>query len=252
MQKNIIEILGIKLSTLPYEETLKYIIDSINENKKIFVSTPNPEIILEAQKNEKLKKILNNSTNLNTPDGIGLIYASKYLKFRKKLTQNIPERVPGSDLMYSICEDKRIKSKKIFLLGASEEVSKKTKETLEKRIPGINICGRYSGKSDESDDQKSIKMIKESNANIVFVAFGAPKQEFWIERNKEYLPNVNLFIGIGGSFDFIAGEKKRAPKLMQKMGLEWLYRLYIEPKRFKRILNATIKFPLIVLKKDLF
>lgn len=251
MQKNIIEILGIKLSTLPYKESLKLIIDNINENKKIFVSTPNPEIIMEAQKNEKLKKILNESTNLNTADGIGLLYASKYLKLRKKINEYIPERVSGSDLMYSICKDERIKNKKIFLLGASEEVSKKTKETLENKIAGINICGRYSGKSDESDDLKSIKMINDSGANIVFVAFGAPKQEFWIERNKSFLPNVNLLIGIGGSFDFISGAKKRAPKIMQKMGLEWLFRLYIEPKRIKRILTATIYFPLTVLKKDL-
>ncbi|MDX9970954.1 MAG: WecB/TagA/CpsF family glycosyltransferase [Candidatus Gracilibacteria bacterium] len=247
-----IKILGIKISTLPYNKSLKFIVDNINENKQLFVSTPNPEILLEARKNEKFKKILNESTNLNTADGIGLIYASKYLKIRGKIDKKIPERVSGSDLMMSICMEERLKTKKIFLLGASEEVSKKTKEILKEKIPGIQVCGRYSGKSDESDDIKSVKLINDSGANILFVAFGAPKQEFWIERNKKNLPNIKLFIGIGGSFDFISGEKKRAPKLMQKMGLEWLYRLYIEPKRIKRILKAVIIFPSIVLKEDLF
>jgi N-acetylglucosaminyldiphosphoundecaprenol N-acetyl-beta-D-mannosaminyltransferase len=252
MQKNLIEILGIRINTLNYQETLDYIVKSVNNNSTLFIATPNPEIVLSAQKNQNFKNILNNSTNLNTADGICLIFASKYLKLRKKINHTIPERVSGSDLMNSICIDKRLKGKKIFLLGATEDVSIKTKEILEKRNPEINICGRFSGKSDKSDDEKSVSLINESKADIVFVAFGAPKQELWIERNKHKLTNVKLFIGIGGSFDFISGTKKRAPKLMQKMGLEWLYRVFIEPKRIKRILNATIIFPLTVLKKDLF
>ena len=177
---------------------------------------------------------------------------SKYLFFRKKIDKKIKEAVHGSDMMMALCTDKRLNGKKIFLLGASDEVAIKTKKTLEKINPNINIVGTFSGKADEEDDKISREKINYSNAEIVFVAFGAPKQEKWIARNKDHLEKVLLFIGIGGTFDFISGHKKRAPKLIRKLNLEWLYRVIIEPRRIKRILKAVLIFPIIVLKKDLF
>lgn len=251
MQKEQIEILGVKIDTLKYKESLDFIVNRILEKKKTFVITPNPEILLLANTNAEYKKILNNS-DLNTADGIGLIFASKYLKLRKKVNKVIEERVSGSDMMISIINDKRLYNKKIFLLGSTDEIAKKTAETLKKLSNEIQIVGTYSGRADESDDLISRKLINESKAEMIFVAFGAPKQENWIIRNREFLPEVLLFIGIGGSFDFISGAKKRAPSIMQKLGLEWLYRLYIEPKRIKRIFNAVFVFSYQVVKKDLF
>ncbi|MDD3861933.1 MAG: WecB/TagA/CpsF family glycosyltransferase, partial [Candidatus Gracilibacteria bacterium] len=140
---------------------------------------------------------------------------------------------------------------KIYLLGAKEGTAEKVKEILEKKYHKIQIVGTFSGSPSPEEEKEITNLIKESNANVLFVAYGAPKQELWIARNIKKMPQVKLAIGIGGAFNFIAGILKRAPKFMQKMGIEWLYRLFQEPSRIKRIYNATVKFSLKVLKSSL-
>lgn len=214
--------------------------------KQFHIATPNPEILLEAQKNKPFRKILQN-TALNIPDGIGIIWASYWNYFRGK-TPKLKERVTGTDLMAKIIEKTNDPSsplfqKKIFLLGAREGAGAIIKEKFLKKFPAIQISGTYSGSPLPNEEEKIIKLIQNSDAEILFVAFGAPAQEFWIHKNLHKLPKIKIAMGVGGAFNFFANIQKRAPQWMQKSGLEWLFRLIQEPKRIKRIYNAVIRFP---------
>ena len=145
--------------------------------------------------------------------------------------------------MEMLCELSNEKKFKIFMYGAKPEIVKKAKENLEKKYPNINIVGYIDGY--EKDNEKIVNMINESGADIMFVALGSPKQEFWINENKKKL-NCKIYQGVGGSFDVFSGTIKRAPKWMQKCGLEWFYRLIKEPKRIVRQLGL-FKFLVLAL-----
>jgi len=285
------KILGIQIDNISRTEALKTALEYTKTNKQHFIVTPNPEILLEAYKTEhqathktsqknntniNFKEVLN-SANLKIPDGIGLLWAAKYIKITspskkhqtKNLTNNIiktwkwtyslvaillhpkfikteiQERVTGTDLIQDICANT---DKKIFLLGAKQGIAEKTKKILEKKHSNIKIVGTYAGSPQEKHEKEITEKINKSQAEILFVAYGAPAQEVWIYKNLSEISNIKLAIGIGGAFDFIAGERKRAPKWMRKIGLEWLYRIIKEPSRIKRIYNAIVKFPIAVLK----
>ena len=130
-------------------------------------------------------------------------------------------------------------------------MAKSAKEILSKKHPGLKIVGTHAGSPKIKEEQSIREKIDDSKADFLFVAYGAPKQEIWISRNLKKLETVKVAVGVGGAFDFVAGKRKRAPKWMQKIGLEWLYRLLQQPTRIKRIYNATIKFSIKVLKKNL-
>jgi len=239
-----------------------------------YITTPNPEIVLKAQNNNKYLKVLNQA-DLNIPDGIGILWASKFQKitentksglikiikffyslflipfYPKYIKTELRERVTGVDLVNSISKTLSKTEAKVFLLGAAEGIAEETKEILQKKYPGLNISGTFSGTPKVEDEKKIIKLIANSGATILFVAFGAPSQELWIKRNLKKLSKIKLAIGVGGTFDFISGKQKRSPKWMQKLGIEWLYRLFKQPKRIVRIYNATIKFPFTVLFREL-
>jgi N-acetylglucosaminyldiphosphoundecaprenol N-acetyl-beta-D-mannosaminyltransferase len=234
----------------------------------IFLATPNPEILLETEKNPLLKKIL--QTTFNIPDGVGLLWAAWYLQtivpqtkhhvlkgllslvtliFRqKKLTSVFPERVTGTDLMKRLCT-KTFREKPIFLLGASKESNTKLTRILKNEYQS-NIVGNDSSEwNDHKNLPQLLEKINHSKAEILFVAFGAPRQEIWLAQNISKLPHLKIAVGVGGAFDFLSNTRRRAPKIFQKLGIEWLFRLFIEPKRWKRILNATVVFPLKVISK---
>lgn len=263
------KILKIRIDNISLKEATETALQWAQGDTKRMIVTPNPEMILEAQKNSKFLRILNNS-NLNIPDGTGLLWAAKYLKITEKtkfkaiklmkwvtsllaiaiyppyIHSEIKERVTGADLMQEICKKSGKLKLKIFLLGAAEGVAEKVKNTLEKKYPEIQIVGTYAGKPLTTEDNKIREKVDKSKADIIFVAYGAPSQEFWIARNLKKFKTIKLAIGIGGTFDYIAGVQKRSPRWMQKLGLEWLYRLLQQPKRLRRIYNATIKFPITV------
>ena len=233
-------ILGVDVSPLSYEDLKKNIEKDIENNKKSFIVAINPEKILKARKDEKLKELLNNAT-YEIPDGIGVIYASKLRK------GNIKTRITGIDSMEMLCKLSEEKKYKIFMYGAKEETIKKAKENLEIKFPNIQIVGTINGY--EKDNDKIISSINKSNADIVFVALGSPKQEYWITDNMDKV-SAKIFQGVGGSFDVFSGNIKRAPKWMQKIGLEWLYRLLKEPKRIFRQLKLVKFLWLALIEKD--
>lgn len=267
-----IKILKVKFNKITLKEATKEAISFAKDNKQHYLCTPNPEILLEAKKNQKFLEILNRS-DLNIADGIGILWASKFKKisernkkfgtFAKWLTSlstilfypkyirsELTERVTGVDLMESICQEAAKENLKIFLLGAAEGVAEKVTLVLQNKYSGIKIVGSYAGSSKLKDEKTIIDRINQSEAGILFVAYGAPSQEIWIARNLRNLKTVKLAIGVGGAFDYIASIRKRAPKWLQKLGLEWLYRLIQQPSRLKRIYKATVKFPITVLKNN--
>jgi len=242
-QKNVSErpkILGVPFDNVNKKEALNTVFKKLDTNKEqLFIATPNPEILLAARKNEPFQKVLN-QTDLNIPDGFGIMLASWLNRTPLK------ERVTGTDFLQAIC-NKAPQGTKIFLLGAAPGVAEKTKEVLEKRYPNVKIAGTFAGSPSQEEDVNIRKLIDQSEAKILFVAFGAPKQEMWIARNLAHLKHIKVVMGVGGAFDFISGTIKRAPYWMRRIGVEWLYRLIKQPSRIGRIFNATIKFPIVFL-----
>lgn len=239
--QNRIKILDIPFDKITMEQAIKLVLAKLKKpnSKPFFIATPNPEMLLESRKNLEFKKILQ-STDLNIPDGFGIILTS-YLN-----STPLPQRVTGTDLMQKICKECPSASS-IFLLGAAEGIAAKAAIKLKENNPALTIAGTFPGSANPTAAPEIIKKINNSNAEILFVAFGAPKQELWLAHNLPHLKTVKVAVGVGGAFDFIAGVKRRAPKIMQKTGLEWLFRLIIQPSRIKRIYNAVIKFPIVFL-----
>jgi N-acetylglucosaminyldiphosphoundecaprenol N-acetyl-beta-D-mannosaminyltransferase len=198
-------------------------------------------MIVEAQKNSAFKSLLQ-KTSLNLPDGAGLLWAAK------KTGQKISERVTGTDVFTDLCMLADLPS--IFLLGAADGVAKRAAEILTQKNPSLTIAGTFAGTPAESDEAGILTRINESGAKVLFVAYGAPKQDMWINRNLSKLPNIHLAMGLGGAFDFVAGVQTRAPQWMQSLGLEWMWRLIKQPSRIKRIFTAVIIFPWMVWRGD--
>lgn len=229
-------ILGVKVSPMGYTELETQICEDIENNNSRFIVAINPEKILKARKSKDLATLLENA-DYPIADGIGVIIASKLKK------GNIKNRVTGIDCMNMLCSLSQSKGYKIFLYGAREEVVSKAKAELEKKYPQIKITGYVNGY--EQDNEKIITAVNESKADIIFVALGSPKQENWITDNRDRLC-CKIFMGVGGSFDVISGNVRRAPEKWQKSGFEWLYRLIKEPKRIFRQVKL-FKFIILVL-----
>lgn len=266
-----VKILQIPFDSLSELEALNKIIKHLESGKKnLFVATPNPEMLLAAQNNDKFTQILNN-TAINIADGIGILWAADFLEksanTNSKLIKTfkgiaglvrllihrssfkvLPERVTGTDMMQKICQ-KIGPAYPVYLLGGAKGIADTTAKILNNKYNNT-IVGTNDGSANPDNDDKIIADINKRQPQILFVAFGAPKQELWIARNIDRLDSVKLVMGIGGAFDFISGNVKRAPAFMRKLGLEWLYRLIHQPKRIKRIINATIVFPWRVIKSS--
>jgi len=233
-------ILGVDVSVTTYEELKKCAEKDIKNNNKSFVVAINPEKILKARNDEKLRNLLNKAT-YQIPDGVGVIYASKLKKGK------IKSRITGIDSMEMLCSLSNEKGYKIFMYGAKEDVISKAKEKLEEKYPNIKIVGTINGY--EKDNKKIIDKINKSKADIIFVALGSPKQELWITENMDKLC-VKVYQGVGGSFDVFSGNIKRAPIWVQNAGLEWFYRLLKEPKRIFRQAKLVKFLGLIIFDKE--
>lgn len=217
-------VLGIQVNTEGYDELMADVFARIERKDKALVVAINPEKIIKAKKDPALKQLLNEA-EIQIPDGIGVILASKLQKGQ------IRERVTGVDMMLRLCEEAAKRGKPIFLYGGKPDIANRAKAKLESLYPGINIVGTQDGY--EKDEQKVLDAINEAKPDLLFVAMGSPKQENWINANRAKL-HPTIYQGVGGSFDVLAGTVKRAPELFQKTGTEWLYRLMKEPSRIKR------------------
>ncbi len=232
-----VQILGIKIDQVNNQEALEKVKNLIDSGKKSYIVTPNPEMIVEAQKDKEFADILN-SADLSVADGAGLV------KLARLTGKHLPERIPGVDFVQGLAGMAEEFGYSMFLLGGTDESAMKAAANLKKLFPKLKIVGTFSGKAEES-----FELVRNKKIDILVVAFGHGKQEKWIKRNLPKL-NVKLAIGVGGALDYISGSKRRAPILIQKANLEWLYRLAMEPWRIKRQL-ALPKFVYLMLKDNL-
>ena len=227
------DLLGYMLFIGTKEELLKEILSKDRVN----IISGNPEVLYNGLINEKLRRSFLAEDALIIPDGIGSLIASGV---------SIKGKIAGIEVMNMLLEYAEINGLKVYLLGAKYESLFKCKENIEKKFKGINIVGINDGFFDVRSCEDIINKINKSKADIIFVAMGSPRQELFIESYKEKLC-CKILMGVGGSFDVIAGNIKRAPSFMIKIGVEWFYRFFKEPWRIKKI-GVIFKFLYISLK----
>ena len=236
-----VKIFDCDVAALNIEETIKEIELRIQKREKTQHVVINAGKVVLMEKDEKLKEIIKTCPIINA-DGQSIVWASKL-----KGTP-VPERVAGIDLMERLIEVSAKKGYKIYFFGAKEEVVKKVVEVYKEKYPNLNIAGYRSGYFTEEDMPLIIEDMKNSKADILFVAFSSPKKEYWLAKYMDSI-DIPFCMGVGGSFDVVAGKTKRAPLWMQKSGLEWYYRFHQEPRRmFKRYLVGNIKFINLAIK----
>ena len=246
MDTKTVNILGTGFSRVNMENVLKVIEEYIGKNEKVQVCVANAYSLVLMQEDEEFKNITN-SARLVVSDGKPVIWISRLYG------EPIPERVAGPDLVYEFSKISAKKGYRLFFLGSNPVTLGKMVQNLKKIFPSLRVAGVYSPpfkkQFSEREDEKMMALINRVKPDVLFVGLGAPKQERWIWEHKEKL-RVPVSIGIGAAFDFIAGTVKRAPKWMQKYGLEWFFRLFQEPGRlWKRYLIGNPIFIWLVVKE---
>lgn len=236
-----VKILDVGVDNITMDDAIRRIDEFLQEGGNHIICTPNAEIMMTSHKDDELKGILNEA-QMVVADGAGVVLASKILG------NPLKQRIAGYDLVQRIFSTNWDKKIRIFLLGGAPLVAKKAIDKY-KDLEYVEFVGDNDGYFKEDEENDIIERINKLDVDVLLVGLGAPKQEKWIYRNRDRL-NVKVSIGVGGSFDVMAGEVKRAPKFFQEHGLEWLYRLYKQPKRFIRMLSLP-RFVLLVLYKRL-
>lgn len=233
MERNIVKLLGLNVDSFTFEEAIEYAKTISGQ-----VVTINPEMINNAVQNPEFAEIINNA-ELVIPDGIGVQIGLKILGYNVR-------RIAGIEFSRRMVEECAKSEQSVALVGAKPEIVQKAKENLEHEIQGLYVTYAHDGYF--RDDDEILNELKIRQPRLVLCALGSPKQEEFILKAKDLLPDA-LFVGVGGSFDVWSGVVERAPEIYQKLGLEWLYRTVKEPKRFKRIFPTLPLFVLKVLRE---
>ncbi|MBX4187591.1 MAG: WecB/TagA/CpsF family glycosyltransferase [Candidatus Doudnabacteria bacterium] len=263
-----IDIAGVGVDNVTVPETLGKIKEFVLSEQPHFIATTYSEFIVQANSDKSYKEILNKA-DLSLPDGIGILWAAKFLSLPKrnhlitflnwlgtlfsiilspKSTRSvIPEQVTGSRLIYDIAQLAQQNNFSLALVGGFYGVAEKSAEVLKKLYPGLKIHLVYEP---QTFNQETVLKVSESNSDILLIAYQPPKQEIWINENLKNL-NVKVAIGLGGTFDYLSGLRKPAPDVMHKMGLEWFWRLITQPWRIKRMWNAIVIFSFLILNYKL-
>ena len=221
-------IMDIRVYALTMKEVLHWAQEAVDSGKPHMIATANAEMIMNAQSDKELGKILNQA-DMVVADGAGVLWAGE------TLGTPFPERVTGADLSVELLEIAAQKDWKVYFLGGAPGVAKKAAETFMASHRDFSLVGCHDGYFDECEEKKIIADIKQSGAQLLLVGLGVPKQEKWIFHHRSELGPV-LAMGIGGVFDVMSGNLKRAPLWMQKNRLEWAYRLYLQPSRIGRMM----------------
>lgn len=235
-------LLDTHIDCLTMAETLAEIETIIAEKRKVHHVVLNASKVNLLKRDAKLAAIINESALINA-DGQSIVWAGRFLGI------DVPERVTGIDIFENLIELAQRKGYKVFYFGAEEETVLKVKAIHLRRYPKLQIVGHHNGFFDEAQSVKIAEKISRSQADILFVAFSSPMKEYWVNAHREQL-TVPFVMGVGGSFDIVAGVTKRAPTWMRRSGLEWVYRFLQEPKRmFKRYFIGNVSFILNVLQE---
>lgn len=266
MQNKRVRILHAGIDAFTHKEALDKIRLFLSSSGGHQVVTLNSEMAVRSEEDAQFRDIIN-SADLSVPDGMGILCAASFLKRKKnrffsdcvsmlltpfyailspeKITEVLPEKISGIDLIHAICASDFSKGKRIYLVGARSGVALKAGEALKRKYPQIEIVGAEEGilkNFSEEENERLVGRINSQIPDIIFVALGAPRQEKWISENLNKIPSVRVAMGVGGSFDVISGNIRRAPGFFQAHNLEWFWRLLLEPKRLGRIYNASFRF----------
>jgi N-acetylglucosaminyldiphosphoundecaprenol N-acetyl-beta-D-mannosaminyltransferase len=229
-----IHILGVAVDNLVEQAAIEQIAGFVADGGPHHVVTVNPEFVMEARRNSAFRRVLA-AADMATPDGVGLLLAAR---LRGEAFRG---RVTGVALTELIAARAADQGWSLFLLGAAPGVADRAAEALQRRHPNLRIAGCYAGSPRLADEPAIRSRIAAAQPTVLLVAYGHPAQELWIARNQPLL-RIPVAIGVGGVFDFLAGTAPRAPAWMQRAGLEWLYRLIRQPRRWRRILIAVPLF----------
>jgi N-acetylglucosaminyldiphosphoundecaprenol N-acetyl-beta-D-mannosaminyltransferase len=224
-----VRVLGVRVDALTYDTLLEAIEAFIGTGEPHHLCTVNPEFVMEAQRNPTFRQVLE-AADLCLADGVGLLWAAR------RQGRTLPARVTGSDGVPLIAARAAQRGWRLFLLGAADGVAARAAEILRVEHPTLQIAGTYAGSPDLREAPEIIRRIRDANADVLLVAYGAPRQDLWIARHRTEL-KVPVMMGVGGSFDHIAGVRKRAPEWMRRANLEWMYRLLTQPWRWRRQLD---------------
>lgn len=235
--RKLVNIAGINIDDITMKQAVKRVYGFISSNENHSIYTPNAEIMMDGITNKTLNHVLN-SADMLVADGAGVVLASKILG------REVVEKVSGVDLAKNLLASSSQKPIKFFLFGGSPGIAEKAHANIICDYPAAQVVGTRNGYFTADDNEEIINEINESGAEVLVVCLGAPKQEIWIHENKNKL-KVKACLGVGGTLDILAGNVKLAPDFFRNNGLEWLYRLYKEPRRFKRMMRLP-KFILYI------
>ncbi len=236
-----VSILGVRVDDVTYDEALAHVQHCVASGGAHQIATVNGEFIMAARHDLPFRRVLEQAS-LCVPDGTGVLWAAR--------RQGTPlrERVAGVDLVERIAERGSERGWRIFFLGAAPGVAERAAKLLAERYPGLKIAGCYAGSPRPEEEDAILSQVQAAQPDVLFVAYGAPRQDLWIARNQAR-SGVPVAIGVGGSFDFIIGEVRRAPHWVQRAGLEWLHRLAREPWRLRRQMAIPHFMALVMLKR---
>ncbi len=219
-------LMGVPIHDVTMDETITRVAGWIAHGGPAQIATVNPEFLMRARQDASFGAVLRRAA-LCLPDGIGILWAA-WLR-----GSPVRERVAGSDLVPRLAREASQHGWRVYFLGAAPGVAEAAASVLAARNSALQIAGCYAGSPDPEEEAEIIKRVKEARADLLLVAYGAPKQDLWLGRNLDRT-GAAVGIGVGGSFDFVAGVSRRAPYWMQRAGLEWLHRLIQEPSRWRR------------------
>lgn len=233
-----IDILGVRVDDATYDDLLAQVDAFVASGRPHQIVTLNPEMLVVAHDEPAFRQDLN-AADLNVADGVGLMLAARLLG------RPLRERVTGSDGVYRLATHCARRGYRLFLLGAAPGVAEVVAERLTAANPRLGVAGVHAGSPRVEDEEGIIGLVRAASPDLLLVAYGVPAEEKWIARNRDRL-GVPVMVGVGGSFDFVAGVTRRAPAWMRRLGLEWLYRLVREPWRWRRQL-ALPRFVALVI-----
>ncbi len=236
-----INVLGVHVDSVTMQEAVNRLVTFVNERQPRLVATANAEMVMIAQNDPELLAVLN-SADLVLADGAGVVWAAK------RLGSGVPERVAGFDLTQELLRYSATVGFRVYWLGSAPGIAEAAIQKATIAYPGLKTAGWHDGYFSDAEDADIVQAVSASHPDILLCALGVPKQEKWMLRNLSKL-QVPVSIGVGGTFDVMAGRVTRAPLWMQRMGLEWLYRLICQPSRLIRML-ALPKFVLRVLVSE--
>lgn len=233
-------ILGIPIDPMTQQQAVDWIAEAVRQGTPRQIVSVNPERIIRSRHDQDLAKVLRQA-DLSLADGVGVLWASRHKG------KPLPARVSGVDLVRAMASRGALEGWKFFFLGAGPGVAEAAGFALQTEYPGFQLAGTYAGSPAPAEDAAAVASIRQSGADILIVAYGAPAEELWIARNLG-ATQVRVAIGVGGALDFISGRTRRAPLWMREHGLEWMHRLSRQPWRWRRML-ALPRFVLQVMRQ---